>query len=75
MEEIIKKIDGIKKLINDAFEKGAIDFDQITDDLQRISNELRAGENSSDCERPRQHPLKTKDLSEKKGAISVGDYK
>ncbi|HBZ00920.1 MAG TPA: hypothetical protein DEO84_06315 [candidate division Zixibacteria bacterium] len=44
IEELSKRLDGIKKTIEDAFEKGSIDFDQIIDELESISGELKTGE-------------------------------
>jgi hypothetical protein len=44
IEELNKRLDGIKKTIEDAFEKGSIDFDQIIDELDLISSELKTGE-------------------------------
>jgi hypothetical protein len=44
IEELKKRLDGIKKIIEDAFEKGSIDFDQIIGELDLISSELKTGE-------------------------------
>ena len=44
IEELNKRLDGIKKTIKDAFEKGSIDFDQIIGELDSISSELKTGE-------------------------------
>jgi hypothetical protein len=46
IDELSKRLDGIKKSIEDAFEKGSIDFDQIIDELDLISGELKTGGSS-----------------------------
>jgi hypothetical protein len=70
MDEIIKRIDGIKKSIEDAFEKGAIDFDQITGELESIANELQTKESLEISGlRHRKHQ------SELKSIVIAGDYR
>jgi hypothetical protein len=75
IEKMIRKIEKIKASIEDAFEKGIIDFDEITGELEELISELQPKGIKSDSEIPRRHLLKTKDLSESKRLISAGDYR
>ena len=71
-EELIGKIENIKKSIDDAFEKGTIDFDQISAELEYISSELwKRGENLITVS-PCRHLLKTKTNQQ---IILTADYK
>jgi hypothetical protein len=75
IEEMIRKIEKIKTSIEDAFEKGIIDFDEITGELEEIKSELQSTGLTSDSESPRRHLLKTKDSAESKSLITIGDYR
>jgi hypothetical protein len=75
IEEMIRKIEKIKTSIEDAFEKGIIDFDEITGELEEIKSELQSTGLTSDSESPQRHLLKTKDSAESKSLITIGDYR
>jgi hypothetical protein len=75
IEKMIKKIEKIQTSIEDAFDKGIIDFDEITGELEEIKNELQSRGITSDSESSKRHLLKTGDLSEGKKLVTTGDYR
>ncbi len=75
IEKIIEKIEKIKTSIEDAFEKGIIDFDEITGELEEIKSELQSTVRTSDSESHRRHLLKIKNLSEQRAIVNIGDYR
>jgi hypothetical protein len=75
IDEIVKRIDGIKKSFEDAFEIGTIDFDQITSDLETINNELQGKRIPSDLNLTQRRLLKTKESIEPDRIINTGDYR
>jgi hypothetical protein len=75
IEEMIKKIEKIKMSIEDAFEKGIIDFDEITGDLEEIKKELQSKSVTLAAEIPRRHLLKANESLESKKFVLAGDYR
>jgi hypothetical protein len=70
IEELIRKIEGVKKSIEDAFDKGSIDFDQIASELDLIGSDLQAMGISENAK-----SKLAKNQSEHKKMITAGDYK
>jgi hypothetical protein len=75
IDEIVKRIDGVKKSIEDAFEIGTIDFDQITSDLETINDELQGKRIVSNLNLTQKHLLKAKESIEPNQIINTGDYR
>jgi hypothetical protein len=70
IEELTKRIDGVKKSIEDAFDKGSIDFDQIASELDLIGSDLQAIGISETAK-----SKLAKNQSEHKRVITTGDYR
>jgi hypothetical protein len=75
IEEIVKRVKSIRQSIEDAFEKGSIDLDQITTELESIENELQAKESILKPNPNQRQILKTRELLDNKKIIPVNDYK
>jgi hypothetical protein len=75
INEIVKRIEGIKKSIEDAFENGTIDFDRITSDLEIIKSELQTSGIHVDLNPIQKRMLKTRDSIEHSKIINMGDYR
>jgi hypothetical protein len=75
IEEIVKRVKTVRQSIEDAFEKGSIDFDQITTELEAIENELQAKGVALALNPAQQQILKTKELTDNKKIIPANDYK
>ncbi len=73
LEEMIERIGKIRMSIDSAFEKGAIDLDEIMSDLEAISSELQTKLTRPNPEMPSRHLLKSKE--ENKELIITGDYR
>jgi hypothetical protein len=75
IEEIVKQISAVKRSIEDAFEKGSIDFDQISAELDTIENELQAKGAALALNQTQRLHLTAKEASKNNRIISANDYK
>ena len=73
IDEIIERLEKITKSIDEAFERGTIDLDQISAELEAISSELQTKLTGSNPEMPTRHLLKSKE--ENKELIYTADFR
>ncbi len=71
--EMIERIGKIRMSIDSAFEKGTIDLDEITCELEAISGELQTKLTGPNPEMNARHLLKPKE--ENKELITIGDFR